>query len=377
MGAHQGEDEMTHRFFAPAIVFTLCAGTATAGGIERTSQLVGIVFESGRYAELSFGAVDPTISGNAVGGLGGFASGDMAPSYLQFGAAYHQELNENLSLSVIFDQPFGADVRYPTGTNYFGQGATAELRSNALTGILRYRTDTNFSVYGGLRYQTLEAKASVPFVSNYTADGGRDGGVGWLVGAGYEIPDIALRVALTYNSSIEHDLSTVEGSDALGADRSSITTVDTPQSVNLDFQTGIAANTLLFAGVRWVDWSEFDITPVDYQTITSGGSLVSYADDTISYTLGIGYRINETWSVSGRVIYEEATGGFASNLGPRDGYLGGALGVQYTQGNMEVSAGLSYVDIGDAQTRLPTVAPASNFTGNSAIGGGIRVGYRF
>ena len=137
---------MAYRLAASAIFFSLCAGVATAGGVERKSQLVGIVFESGRYAELSFGAVDPNVSSNAVAGIGDFASGDTSPSYLQFGAAFHQELKDNLSVSVTFDQPFGADVSYPTGTNYFAQGSTPQLRSNALTGVLRYRTDTDFSI---------------------------------------------------------------------------------------------------------------------------------------------------------------------------------------------------------------------------------------
>ncbi len=34
----------------------------------------------------------------------------------------------------------------------------------------------------------------------------------------------------------------------------STTTITTPQSVNLDFQTGIMANTVAFANVRWVKW---------------------------------------------------------------------------------------------------------------------------
>ena len=39
------------------------------------------------------------------------------------------------------------------------------------------------------------------------------------------------------------------------------TDVDTPQSVQLDFQTGVAPKTLVFGYVRWVDWSEFSISP--------------------------------------------------------------------------------------------------------------------
>jgi long-subunit fatty acid transport protein len=182
-------------------------------------------------------------------------------------------------------------------------------------------------------------------------------------------------VALTYNSAIDHDLATTETS-ALGTSTSN-TPVSTPQSVNLDFQTGIAADTLLFGGVRWVDWSEFDISPQDYATLTGGGSLVSYNSDTVTYTLGLGRRINETWSVSGRVFYEDPTGGFSSNLGPTDGLLGAALAAQYTVGQTQVSFGLSYTDIGDAETTLGGGVAASDFSGNSAWGAGIRVGYTF
>ena len=217
---------MIRKTMTAAAALATVATTASAGGIERTNQVVGILFEEGRYVEFSFGNVNPTVSGNAVPALGGFASGDMAPSYWQFGAAYKQDINEQLSFALIYDQPFGADVAYPAGTNYFAQGATAELRSNALTGVLKYDTSDRFSVYAGLRYQTLGAEASIPFVANYTANGSADGGFGYLVGAAYEIPEIALRLALTYNSKVEHNISTDETSLlTMGTTLNSTTTV--------------------------------------------------------------------------------------------------------------------------------------------------------
>jgi long-subunit fatty acid transport protein len=293
------------------------------------------------------------------------------------------DINDALSFGVIFDQPYGADVAYPAGTGYFAQGSTATFDSNALTAVARYEFAGNYDVYGGIRYQTISATAFIPFVSPvpgvtppYSANGERDGGVGWLVGAAYEIPDIALRVALTYNSSIEHEVNTTENS-VLGPSVST-TPVDTPQSVNLDFQTGVAQDTLLFGAVRWVDWSEFDISPEDYAILTRGGSLVSYDSDTTTFVLGLGRRLNEQWSVSGRVSYEAPTGGFASNLGPTDGQTTVALAAQYTVGQTEISGGISYTDIGNAETTLgSTGLPAASFSGNSAWGAGIRIGYTF
>ena len=183
-------------------------------------------------------------------------------------------------------------------------------------------------------------------------------------------------MALTYNSSIKHDVQTNETS-ALGAN-SSITQIETPQSVNLDFQTGVAQDTLLFGGIRWVEWSEFDITPADYQVVSGGASLVSYDNDVFSYSLGVGRRLSETWSVSASVGYEKSNGGFASNLGPTDGSKSLALAAVYTKDNMKVTTGIRYINIGDAQTSIDGGATAaSNFKDNHAVAIGIKVGYTF
>ena len=355
-----------------AAALVVCASGALAGGIDRSGQGLGVIFEDGTYAEFSFGMVSPNVSGTAVPALGGFDSGDMAATYFQLGAALKHSYSNGLDVALIFDQPFGANVDYPTGTGYYAGGATATLKTSAITGVLKYTTPQNFSIYGGVRYQTLSAEASIPFVGGYTAEAEIDGRVGYLVGVAYERPDIALRVALTYNSAIDHTLTTTEfGGPSLD------TEISTPQSVNLDFQTGIAADTLLFGSVRWVEWSAFNITPIAYFTATGGASLVSFDNDTISYTLGVGRRFNASLSGALTLGYEDQSGGISSNLGPTDGNFSVGLGGTYTQGQMKVTGGVRYVWIGDAQTELGATSPSANFTDNSALGVGIKVGYSF
>ena len=352
-----------------------CSGAAFAGGLDRSGQTLAFMFEKGNYAELSFGYVAPKVSGTAVPALGGFGSGDMAGDYMSFSLAYKAQLNDNLSLGIILDQPFGADVSYPGGTGYYAAASVAELDTMALTAVLKYTTDTNFSVYGGLRYQTMSASANVPFVASYVVSGERDGGLGYVVGVAYERPDIALRVALTYNSAITHKLDTRDASLLTGgAFVPSVTTVETPQSVNLEFQSGVAKDTLVFGSIRWVDWSSFVIDPAGYPPPTP---LVSYANDTISYTLGVGRRFSEAWSAALTLGYEDPGGGFASNLGPTDGYASIGLGATYTHDNMKVSFGVRYVDIGNARTTLNNVSAAANFEDNSALGFGVKVGFTF
>jgi len=362
----------------------LGASAASAAGIERTNQSVGVLFETGRYLEFSYATVSPKTTG--VGGLvtPGAQSGDMTPTYNQFGFAYKADINEQLSYALIYDQPYGADVDYPDATGYFAQGSTAAFDSNALTATLRYKLPNRVSVYGGLRYQVISANAFVPFVTGsagplagtpYQATANSDGGVGYLFGAAYEMPDIALRVSLTYQSSIKHELDTVENS-VLGLGVPSSTDIETPQSLALEFQTGIAKNTLLFGSVRWVDWSSFEIAPQQYVNLV-GSPLVFFVDDRITWTLGVGRKLNEQWSVAGAVSYEETTGSPTGNLGPTDGLISLGLSAIYTQGNTKITTGIRYVDIGNARTRVGAAVPGGIFQDNKAIAVGVKIGYSF
>lgn len=352
------------------------AGVALAGGVDRSGQSLGFMFEKGGYAEFSIGRVAPDVSGvaTAFSPTPGGASGDMASDYSTMSFALKQDLNEHLSIGATVDQPFGANVSYPT-LGYYAAGSLAKLSSQAVTGVAKYRFDNNVSVLGGVRIQKFEADAAIPFVAQYNGNSDPDVGYGYVFGVAYEKPEIALRVALTYNSKIKHELDTKEALFNGGFPLpDSVTTVETPASVNLEFQSGVAANTLVFGSVRWVDWSNFVIDPAGYPPTTP---IVSYDSDTISYSLGVGRKFNENWSGAVTLGYEGATGGFASNLGPTDGYKSIGVGATYTKEAMKVAFGVRYVDIGDAQTTLVGGLPSANFSGNHALGYGVRVSFSF
>ena len=357
------------KILTTASVLAVAASVLHAGGIDRSGQSVAVIFEEGRHLEFSIGSINPDVSGTAVAGLGGFSSGDMAPSYLQLSGAYKADLNESFSYALVIDQPFGADVSYPTGTGYFAGGSTATLNSIAATAIGQVNMANGLSAFAGVRAQSLEAEASISLVPGYTADGARDWGVGWLVGVAWERPDIAARVALTFNSEVDHSLTTVETGPVPGT---TATPVTTPHSVNLEFQTGIAPETLLFGSVRYVAWSDFDISPAGYMAAT-GASLVSYANDTVTYSIGVGRRINENLSLALTVGHEAPQGGFASNLGPTDGNTSLGVGASYTEGATTITGGLRFIWIGDAQTAITGFAPAADFSGNTAIAIGVKV----
>ena len=107
----------------------MAAAVANAAGLDRSGQSIGVLFEQGRYGELSFGAVSPSVSGVAGPLLGqgaGFESGSVSPNFANFGAAYKADLNDTLSYALIYDQPFGAAVDYTNASPfYFANAAVA------------------------------------------------------------------------------------------------------------------------------------------------------------------------------------------------------------------------------------------------------------
>ena len=356
---------MSRALIAATAAATLATG-AYGGAIERSDESVGILFEEGSYAELSFGIVNPELSGDFMGVLN---SGDMANSYISWSLGYKMDINEALSFALILDEPIGANTNYSSSDpGYpFAAGATAVLDSTSVTGILKYRMPSNVSVYGGLRAQTATGAVAIPAAGySLTADSGTE--VGWLAGVAYERPDIALRVSLTYNSEIDHDFDGFEN----GVLPSSFTST-VPESWHLEFQTGIAEDTLLFGSIKQRSWSDFDITPPGFAAGFGGASLVDYSEDTTSYELGVGRRFSDEWAGAITLYYEPEEGGLYPNLGPRNGYQGIGVGATYTKDSWEISGGVRYLELGDATT----TTIGSEFTGGSAMAAGIRIGYNY
>ncbi|MBC2835476.1 OmpP1/FadL family transporter [Paragemmobacter straminiformis] len=362
---------MTKHFWTAALLLSTTT-LAQAGGIDRSGQGIDILFAQGRTLELSYGRAQPTIEGTD---LASTSTGDVAGNYSQIGMAYKADLTDKLSYAVILDQPFGADILY--GGGLFLPGTTAQAQSHAATVLLRYKLSDNFAVHGGLRAQKADAYIALGgFAYNgvglngYNVTLDDDVGYGYTLGASYEMPEIALRVALTYNSEITHDFDTTEVVPGFGT-VSSTTEVSTPQSLNLDAQSGIAADTLLFGQIRWVQWSTLEIAPL----MLGGASLVTL-DDTVTYTLGVGHKFNDAWSGAASLSYERPIDPAVSPLAPTDGRRGVTLAAIYTHENMKVTTALNYTKIGDAVASIGGTGIAS-MSGNSVLGVGVKLGFQF
>lgn len=353
-------------FVSAAALLAATTSIASAGGIDRSGQFVRALFEeggeNGAYAEFSYGAVSP---GASSAGL----PVDPLKSYSQFGFAYKQDINEQLSFGLIVDQPIGASVDYRPFPFAFGISGFALVDSTAVTALARYKFNENFSVHGGIRLQDLggQIQTFVGGVSPANLTASSDFGIGFVVGAAYERPDIAMRFALTYSSEIDVDLTGTEIALATATASQTAFTATIPASLNLEFQTGIAKDTLLFGSIRYVEWEGFNLT-------TPGqGQYVNFRDDSITYSLGVGRRFNDNWSGAVTLGFEEpGTRPGNTLLNPKTGQKSIGFGVTYTQGRTKVTGGVTYAKLGNQN-----FANGLNFNDNSAIGAGIRVGLSF
>ncbi|MDG1532614.1 MAG: hypothetical protein P8Q99_14845 [Paracoccaceae bacterium] len=357
------------------LILSACAvmlgSSAYAGGLDRSGQSMSILFEKGTYAELSFGMIKPTASGVGNGTVNTETISNVANNYSQTQLGFKTDVNDQLSYAIILDQPFGSNTAYgATGVNFGSTGA--KINSSAITTMLRYKFSDRISVHGGLRAQTINSDLSLGgtgfggFGLRYAATFASNMGLGYSVGAAYEIPEIALRVALTYNSKVKHNFATTENGTPTG-----ITNVETPESWNLEFQSGIAADTLVFGSIRYAKWGDFDLIPPFF------GADLADLDDSTTYSIGVGRKFSDKLSGSISLSYEKEGDPLVSPLSPTNGKLGIGLGLKYTMDKVEISGGVSYTKVGDANPKSGTNVALANFSGNNALAFGMKIGYRF
>lgn len=308
--------------------------------------------------------------------------------------------------------------------NFLGSdetGTHVEVETQSLSLVGGFQPTKNWNIYAGPVYQTVKGNVHLrgtaySLYNGYDLEAPETGGWGWLAGVAYSKPEIALRVSATYRSEIDHDIDGNEDLDAftaltnpalnslltsIGTSATTMqaiqgstgkTKITTPQSVNLDLQSGIAPNTLAFLNLRWVDWSNFKIQPYKFGQVSTqigalvnkpnGFNLVEYSKDQISATAGVGRKFNDKWTGSVSVGWDSGAGNPVTTLGPTEGYWNVGLGAQYSPAkNYFVAGGVKYFWLGDAKAQTGAQAGTDNsiaeFKDNKALAYGLKIGYRF
>lgn len=342
-------------------VATVLASTtlASAGGLDYSGQSIGIIFEEGTYVELSYGYVESAISGFAPSPI---AAGSISPTYSLLAGGFKVDMSDRISAALIMDQPFGLSADYTQG---FYTGTNIDLTSSAVTALVSFDITENVVIYSGAVMQSMSLTAANSPAFSYSLDAAQATGAGYIVGAAFQIPEHALRIALTYRSEIATEHDTVENSVVIPLDTGDVITVTTPQSLTLDFQSGLGERAQVFGSVRWVEWSKFDITPENYL----GGSFADYKVDVTTYSLGIAYELTDTLSGALMASYEETQDIDPSVFVTTSGYTSVGASLTYTYDNLKITGSVESRQFGDIS------GPMGTFENNSEMVYGLKISY--
>jgi len=256
---------------------------------------------------------------------------------------------------------------------------SANVNMNSLALLGRYQLSDEFSIIAGLNRYSIASGASVTALTGHYEVSGDQ--IVPTFGAAYELSDIALRAELiiqpktkisNFKAQSKSVLTTL--ADVTGE------SMTIPQTMKLNFQSGIAENTLLFGSIHQASWKDAQISiPAIGSGTTAGGvdSVTSSFADKTTYSIGIGRKLTD--ELSGLLSFSSEAGGGKTTTDPftlRNGYSSVSLGGRYTTGNMTITAGYNYTMPGDVDLADPSGLSASYKSNNvSAIG--IKVGFSF
>ncbi|MEM1375788.1 MAG: OmpP1/FadL family transporter [Pseudomonadota bacterium] len=311
--------------------------SAIAGGLERGGYNIDLLFDESRFsASASTTYVMPRrelnnvvdrnpVNGVGANGIGGGATDGVksTESYLvpRFGVKIG--LGNSIDCMGDYSQPYGGDDN--PGAEWAGANDNIRtfVESTGFAATCSYKFDVgpgSFRIIGGVSHLEITGfkdrlVAPVPVLAPGAGTGvGRleleGNGIGWRVGAAFEIPEIALRASLMYYSEVEIDdvtgnldLTQVPGAlnpanPLLGRNTPIFGSSALPEVVELKVQSGIAPGWLAFGSVKWVDWGQLQSIPFCPESTRSLAPCTSGGPTEVT-SLDLNYR--DGWTISGGV----------------------------------------------------------------------------
>jgi len=341
--------------------------------MERTALSTGFMYEKGGYAEVAYSSRDYTVTAPTFA-----PDKSVIEDQTGFSLATKFDVTETLSFGLSQYNQAGVGLNYQGagGTGALGGvlnliGPKVSLDIDALVFLGRYALSENYSFMLGMKNSTIkDATADIFKTAGATTAASVAGKTASssVVAIAYEQPDIALRVEYLYEADTSFSLDTTGGllGSATGTTQGSL-----PDYQTINFQTGIAADTLAFGSIRMADWKNHQIA-IGPQTLAAPTS--SFSNST-TYSLGVGRKVSDDLSLSLSTNWEKGTESSGTSLlSPTNGYNGYSFGAKYNMDNLTLSGGVNYTTFGD---KTITSTLADEFSGNSVLSYGIKVGVNF
>ena len=257
--------------------------------------------------------------------------------------------------------------------------------------LARYSINENISVFGGLNQFALGDATVTTIAGHYKVDAKTENVT--TFGAAYELPTIALRVEAVFQEETKTSLSASSSlSPLLPTTPISGASYTVPETMTLNFQSGIAEDTLLFGSIHQQNWDTAQIVipsnpaginPVTFAADAPVSAVGSSFSNKTAYSIGVGRKLSDKLSVSLSYSREDGSGPTTDDpFTLSDGSQGITVGARYTMDNMSLSAGYNYTTAGDVNV-IHEVAPGvpsgltANYSDNTTSAIGFRVAFSF
>jgi long-chain fatty acid transport protein len=370
---------LAQSLLAASCLTAVAVGNASAGGLERGGYNVDLLFDpapitgeaSAVYVNPQRDLINARDTDPRDGTMTGSGKVRDTESYWVPRVGMKVAPLQGVDCMMDYSQPWGVHIN--PGPNWAGANSNIETKvdSDNYSGTCSYKFQAgkgDLRFIGGLYYQeisgfkTAQAHPALPggvFPGIPVAVSGLGtldldtNGWGWRAGVAYEIPEIALRASVVYNSAVDLD---IKGSldlaqaplvPTIGGRKISVFgSAEMPQSVEMKLQSGIAPGWLAFASVKWVDWSV--LQSVSFCPVGTEALGCSYGGRNFATSLDLLYR--DGWTISGGVGHKftDTISGAASITWDR----GTSTGLGTQTDTWTFGAGASYTPSENLEFRL-------------------------
>ncbi|WP_274628920.1 outer membrane protein transport protein [Arvimicrobium flavum] len=354
------------------IAALVLGGAAHANGFARGTADTDILYEEGGFTFRSgMTFVNPSREYTKHGNPANVGT-DAFQDYVIPSIAFKLDVSDAFRCAGTYTTPYGGAVKYAAPTL---SGKTEEdfvIHEIAATCAVKFSAGKgNVYLLGGVYQEEFDYNRF-----NVSPLGGlqldlRGTEMGYRLGVGYDIPDIALRAQLLYRSGTDYGASgTLTGPAGVLAPQLGLPATmqipvraigigHLPQTVEAKFQSGIAPGWLAFANIKWSNWSVQD--SLDVRSAVTG-QLISRDiynwDDGWTITAGIGHAFNDVVSGAVSLTWDQGVG-TGWDLQSDVWTLASGVSVKDTLGGeLRAGVGVSYLTSAEETQYAPAVNSA-------------------
>lgn len=385
-----------------------------AGGWEASKLDTSFMYKDGGFADFSYASLDYNVKANATSNGGTLdvtghktAKSQTRPTfsvkmgYGDFDFGVTSFTSGNIQMQGGAGSMIDPNIDFVTPGNLGGtnsptvaqpDGATfvpdADASLSSLTFMGKYSLSESFDVLLGATQNSLKKSTISTILGTYNVEAKT--ATSSVLGAAFSKPEIALRVELLFQpkSTIKANSDFTKGAAgddyafALSSGAITIddvadftTTLSRPETMTLNFQSGIASDTLLYGSIHRASWKSSQITVATGNAVSN---VESEFTDTTALSLGVARKINEQLALTASLSSEDGGGKTSTSLFTQsNGSQGISLGARYTIDNITISGGYNYTNVGDVTVSSSAGVQQAVYKNNNVSAIGLKIGFAF